>query len=407
MSSLDDINSGYASDKKAYFSDPSNAGKTEADWAGTDTVKGYNGKLIDYYTSNPGELNAGIAQAQGQAGDPSQSAYQPLASARLTALQLAQQKATAPKAPANSAAVGLGAAPTTPATPATPPAPAINPAYVPAPYQVKDDSVESYLPGLLDKSGALMTKARGDAMRTANRRGLQNSSIAAGEGEKAALGVVVPMASQDAAQTAQKNLAAQGFGYNAQLQGQQIQGQTNIASMQITADLQKQQAADAAAMDRLKQQGYSDQQIETMRETNAITVLKAQGFNDQQIETMREASQKELTGATLTSEEKRAADQLNSAKTLQTMSNQQTAYNSAGSMVSNANSTYANYVSSIMSNTNIPIDDRNRMISDAAARRDAEIDLANQLFGTHLTWNTTPETPGSTTATKPSGGGAG
>jgi hypothetical protein len=307
MASLTDINGNYNNDRSSYFR--SNPNATEDEWAGTTQAKGYNTQLIDYYKNNP---NEGITQANALINDPNQpETSKAFARQRLSALQ------PSTSAPSTTAAVGFGGGSGAGSSAATNPAPAINPAYVPPPYAVKDDSVESFLPGLLDKSGALMTKARGDAMRTANRRGLQNSSIAAGEGTKAALGVVVPMASQDASQTAQKNLAAQGFGYNAQLQGQQIAGQTNIAQMQITADVQKQREADAAAMERLKQQGYSEQQIESMRETNAMTVLKQQGFNDQQIELMREASQKELTGQTLTSEEKRAADQLNNAKSLQ------------------------------------------------------------------------------------------
>lgn len=235
-------------------------------------------------------------------------------------------------------------------------------------WETEDDTVASRLPGLLAQNSPLMEKAKGDATRTANRRGLQNSTIAAGEGTKAALGVVVPIATQDAQQTAQKNLAAQGFGYNTKLQGQQIQGQKEVQAQ-----------SDTSAMDRLRQQGVQEADIQRMRD----------------------AAQKERDGIQLTSEEKRAADQINAQKevagqdrasreNIALRDNEQQRANSLSGAVAQANSTYTNGYNSIMSNNDMPAAARNAALTNLAARRDAEIDLANQIFNATLSWPTAP-----------------
>lgn len=104
----------------------------------------------------------------------------------------------------------------------------------PKPYG--DDSVQTQLNGLLKQSNPLMQKAKTEGMQFANRRGLGNSSIAAGATQTAMLDKAVPIASQDAAQIHTKNL-----------QAQQITGQKDIAGMNISAhDREKAMSATAA-----------------------------------------------------------------------------------------------------------------------------------------------------------------
>jgi len=243
-------------------------------------------------------------------------------------------------------------------------------------WETENDTVESRLPGLMAKSSPLMEKAQGDAMRTANSRGLQNSSIAAGEGVKAALGVVTPIASQDAAQTSQKNLAAQGFGYNTNLQGQQIKGQKEIVGIQEAGANQRQASSDAAAFSRLQQQGVQDKDLQLMRD----------------------AAEKTRQGIQLTSDEKMAYDRLNAEIDTADKNRASTDKNAITTAVGNANATYTNYVNSINNNTDIPAETRNKLIADASARRDAELLLVEQIYNVDLDWPapnppTTPTTP--------------
>lgn len=70
----------------------------------------------------------------------------------------------------------------------------------------EDDSITPRLTGLLQKDSPLMQQARTGALQFANKRGLANSSIAATAGESAAINAALPIAAQEASQTAAKNL---------------------------------------------------------------------------------------------------------------------------------------------------------------------------------------------------------
>lgn len=85
----------------------------------------------------------------------------------------------------------------------------------------EDDSTANKLTGLLATDSKYLTQARQAGTRTANRRGLMNSSIAAGSSEAAAIAAAAPIASQDASQTAQKNMASIEYGNQSSLQKQQ------------------------------------------------------------------------------------------------------------------------------------------------------------------------------------------
>lgn len=80
------------------------------------------------------------------------------------------------------------------------------------------DTVESRLDKLLSKDNAYIKTARANAAETANSRGLLNSSIAAGTGEKAAIESALPIATQDASAQNAFRQQEQAFNYNASLQ---------------------------------------------------------------------------------------------------------------------------------------------------------------------------------------------
>jgi hypothetical protein len=60
------------------------------------------------------------------------------------------------------------------------------------------ETVEGRMTGLIDQNSRYMQQARDNAAQQANRRGLINSSIAAGAGEEAAIKSALPIAQQDA-----------------------------------------------------------------------------------------------------------------------------------------------------------------------------------------------------------------
>lgn len=71
--------------------------------------------------------------------------------------------------------------------------------YNPAQHQIDPRAtVAGQLQTLTASESPLMTQARTGAMQAANQRGLLNTSMAAGAGEVAALGAMLPVAQQDA-----------------------------------------------------------------------------------------------------------------------------------------------------------------------------------------------------------------
>ena len=138
-----------------------------------------------------------------------------------------------------------------------------------------DASVATQLTGLLASDSPYLALARNAGMRTAGRRGLVNSSIAAGSAEAAAIAAAAPIASQDASQlhaTNQTNLegwtslrnatALEQMQENARVWAQQDQ---NIQQILLN------NSTNSSAMERLLKQGDIESAIALMREDKALT----------------------------------------------------------------------------------------------------------------------------------------
>lgn len=174
--------------------------------------------------------------------------------------------------------------PTGTPTPTPPPASTIpvptTPA-LPAPYVLPDAptpvdaSVAGQMNGLLAANSPYLTLARQAGLRTAGRRGLLNSSIAAGSSEAAAIAAAAPIASQDAAQLHAANMENLSS-WN------QLRNATTIEQMQESAKIWSQMdqnvqqiilqnSTNASAMERLLAQGQIESAIALMREDKALT----------------------------------------------------------------------------------------------------------------------------------------
>lgn len=99
----------------------------------------------------------------------------------------------------------------------------------------EDDGVASRVTSLTSGDSPLMKQATGLGIRQASRRGLSNSSIAAGAIRSATLGAAVPIASQEAQQIASKNQAriSGDYGLTAtrlSLESQEREGAANRVS---------------------------------------------------------------------------------------------------------------------------------------------------------------------------------
>jgi len=99
-----------------------------------------------------------------------------------------------------------------------------------------DDTVEGRVAGIISSDSKLNTLARTGAAQTANSRGLLNTSMAIGEGEKAVIETATPIAAQDA----QSSLAVKTANQNAQNQmlSQELAGNQNLNQIQKQGDVQ-------------------------------------------------------------------------------------------------------------------------------------------------------------------------
>lgn len=136
----------------------------------------------------------------------------------------------------------------------------------------EQDSVAGNMTGLLGANSDYIKQARAQGEKAAGKRGLLNSSIAAGSGQSAAIAAALPIASQDASIAAGKNAAQADFVSQTKLNDQSITGQKDLASLNNAAELARQKESQGfqltmqekdsiSQMDRLKEQiSSSDRQ---------------------------------------------------------------------------------------------------------------------------------------------------
>lgn len=111
--------------------------------------------------------------------------------------------------------------------------PFVNGVWVP-----EDDSVATQVATLTSQDSPLMKQAATRGTQLANRRGLLNSSISAQAAQEAVIGAATPIASQDASQLAQKNLAKMNNDYTMGQQKEAIaaQDRANLLSAGVQAN---------------------------------------------------------------------------------------------------------------------------------------------------------------------------
>lgn len=139
----------------------------------------------------------------------------------------------------------------------------------------EDDSVAGKLNTLTSGSSPYITQARATAARTANKRGLLNSSIAAGAGEVAAINSAIPIASQDAAQVYGKNMSQLSADNSLRSQSQgETAARSNLEYQTgATASLSAQDAAQQLAAQR---EAATSNRSNLEYQTGATSSLSAQ-----------------------------------------------------------------------------------------------------------------------------------
>lgn len=232
-----------------------------------------------------------------------------------------------------------------------------------APAQV-DDSVANKVTALTKQDSPLMQAAATEGLKIANRRGLLNSSIAAGASTGAALDRALPIASQDASQDFQRNQGARAFEYGMASQDSAQTSSEGIAKASRDLEERMQGTALAAA---------DKQQIRDIASREGLAAA------DRALQTqMQQTEIGYQTG-------ERALDR-NLQQTLASWNLKSSDRNAASQLLTNMESMYQQSYQSVMANTALSASDRTAQLNSAKALRDRQLNLVEQMYAIDLTW---------------------
>lgn len=255
-------------------------------------------------------------------------------------------------------------------------------------FEPEDASVSKQLTSVLDTKSPLLTRARTGAAQESNRRGLLNSSIAVQAGEAAALDVALPIASQQAGQIHQANLAGGQIASTEGLASRQITSTEGLAKRELGSRAELQAADITAAETRLGRQLTSAETIQ-LRELSSRESLLASDI----------ASRESLTRETLASQELTTTAEILSKEAISTAgiaAQERIAASNVASFerekataaIAQFDNNYQNAFRTISSNEDLPAATREAYLTHLAALRDSNLSLVEQLYNIDLLWAT-------------------
>jgi len=240
----------------------------------------------------------------------------------------------------------------------------------------EDAGVADRVSGLIKDNPTFIQRAKTDAARTSNKRGLLNSSIAVQAGEEAAQKAALPIAAQEATQIQQSNLSAQDFTQ---------QTERDIAARTF-------QASESAAT-----RTSAETQAQEERTARAGLLTTELASRESEGEAERVAREK-LTNAGILSNERVA--QLNTgtqvklanlnSETQQYIANlniQGSERQKATEALVNLAAQYADTFTRIQDNTAIPAAARAQSLEHLAALRDSNFAMIQRLYSFPVEWS--------------------
>lgn len=297
------------------------------------------------------------------------------------------------------------------------------------PKQV-NDSVADKVKELTSQDSALMQQAKTEGLKIANRRGLLNSSMAVGASQDAMVSKALPIASQDASQSFQKNMAARDFEFS--MEGQDDAQQFQGGQAALDRDLQKiLQSADITSREGLAK---AQRELDVFMQGKSIDATDRQQIRDissrEGLAAAERALQELMQGKDISSREKLAAAERDLQANMQArdldirermawqervqqsqMQEREIAYqqsernldrglqeklaswnlksadrNAAAQLLTNMETMYADAYSSIMANQNLDAATRTAQVNSAKALRDKQLNFVEQMYVIDLNW---------------------
>ena len=272
----------------------------------------------------------------------------------------------------------------------------------------ESDSTSEAVAKVASTASPIMKQATGDAMRMANRRGLYNSTIAAGAGVDAALRSATAIGAADANATLQKNLSKQGFVQGTGLQGQQIQGQKDVTGMQIGSQERMQQVSETGQTQRQQAELVSRAELQRREIQSREDMLGRQLTSEETRQAEQIGANKYMQGQQLTSAELQQQRQITSTEGIQTsdqalrremnalqvatqqaIANSQIAERDRQAAVTAAIQMQAQYTTmfdAILSNPDLPADQRALYLEHAKNLGLTNLNLVKSVYRTNITW---------------------
>jgi hypothetical protein len=297
--------------------------------------------------------------------------------------------------------------------------------------EYENDSVVEALNAIIDQDSDYMKLARTAGLQTANRRGLLNTSIAAGTSQAAAIAAAAPLAQQEAGQRASRNLARINAFFTKEQQAKDIEARERMLATQLRSEeerLGRQLTSQETmqARDIVSQQFMQTRQIEATKLITQMNIAAAEKNLERQLTSqeklqiaqlsaeearlkMQIASQEALTregiAADITRTEMTEAGALERAQLEATTRIQQQematlAENQRAALgyYLSQDQIYANSITNLYANENLPAPARDAAIQQLTALKNAGADMPAAVLGIQLNWGTptAPLPPGVT-----------
>ncbi|HEY5806404.1 MAG TPA: hypothetical protein VIT67_00460, partial [Povalibacter sp.] len=269
-----------------------------------------------------------------------------------------------------------------------------------------DDSVANQVAALSSQDSKLNQMAKTEGLKAANSRGLLNSSMAVGAAQDAVLQNVIPIASQDASQAFQKNMAATGFEYDMTAQESQQQFQAGEAVAQRgwqTAENLSQQSflATQADLDRVLQESLQSNQITADMALQVQQIASTEGMEAARLKLQEDLFEQDIafrmSEGQLDREAAVAQQQADIAfqtaqnaltrdleAAIANMNLSATQQQGASDAVSSTETMYQAMYNSIMSNPDLSSTDRASQLTSAANLRQNMLSMVEQMYAIDL-----------------------
>ena len=291
--------------------------------------------------------------------------------------------------------------------------------YVNGVWQNEDSSVSGRVAAITAQDSDLMKQARTAGMQSANRRGMLNSSMGIGAGISATLNAATPIASQEAQQANQNNLAAAEDRRTRDLAGMEDTRVRDLATMEdartrTLAGNEDTRIRDLATMDNARMReatGIEDARVRaiassedarvralaSMEDSRARDLSFADnsrirdiaGMDDARMRALAEAENQRVrdlatmddarTRALATAEDQRARD----------LARDNIAANDRGNYTQQliqAGNVYNTGVANTLQNDKIPAATRSAVQADMAAQFRAQQEQLARIYGVQLNW---------------------